>query len=226
MSRREELFEAVRQEQIVTVVREDSAETGLKIARTLVEHGARIIEVTMTTPDALDIIQALKKAYAGRGLLLAAGSLRGGNDAAEARRAGAEILVSPHTDLRVIDYALEHDLLCIAGALTPTEVVQAWEAGAGIIKIFPAPQVGGPAYITALRQPIRDIPLLAGGPIPLESIDDYLDAGAIAVNLGATLALPDLVRRSDWSAIGRRLSIALATIQTRTRTERPDAVIH
>jgi len=211
---------------MVAVVREDSMEAGLAVGKTFVEHGARIVEVTMTTPDALDILRTLKTTYATRGIIFAAGSLRSSTDAAEARRAGAEILVSPHTDMRVIEYALEHDLLCVAGALTATEVIQAWEAGAGVVKIFPAPLVGGAPYIRALRQPIRDIPLLAGGPVTLDSIDDYLDAGAVAVNLGSALALPELVHRAAWNEIGRRVSIAVTTIQNRHKTHHQETAVH
>jgi 2-dehydro-3-deoxyphosphogluconate aldolase/(4S)-4-hydroxy-2-oxoglutarate aldolase len=143
--------------------------------------------------------------------------VRGTDEAAASRKAGAEILVSPHTDLRVIDYAMEHDMLCVAGAATPTEIIRAWEAGAGIIKIYPAKQLGGPDYIRTIRQPIRGIPMLAGGPIGLDEIETYLDAGTVAVNLGASLAPAALVRAKEWGAVGklaaRAVSIARACVE-------------
>ena len=84
-------------------------------------------------------------------------------DAAMARRAGAKIIVSPHTDLQVIEYANENDMLCVAGASTPTEIIRAWEAGCDIVKVYPAHYLGGPDYIRTIRGPIRDVLMLAGG---------------------------------------------------------------
>lgn len=222
-SRRQELFDFVLRERMVAVVREDSAENGERVARSYLSAGARIVEITFTTPSAVEILARLADEASSRGAVLAAGSVRNTNDAAEARRAGAQVLVSPHTSLPVVEYALEHDLLCIAGAMTPTEIISAWEAGAGIVKIFPAPLVGGAAYIRAVRQPVRDIPLLAGGPVTLETIDEYLDAGAVAVNLGGALALPELVQAGRFDEISRRVSMALATIASRQQTE---ALVH
>jgi len=224
MSRRETLFEAVTRDVIVGVVREDDAADAWEIARTYAENGIRSIEVTLTTPDALKLITRLAEQYGSRGVTVAAGTLRSGDAAADARRAGAQILVSPHTDLRVIEYAMEHDLLCIAGAATPTEIIKAWEAGAGIIKVYPVDFLGGPDYIRTIRQPIRDVPLLAGGPVKIESMVAYLDAGVVAINLGASLAVPDLVRSRNWGEIGRRVARAVAVILARRRPE--SALVH
>ena len=167
------------------------------------------------TPDAFDLISTLARRYAGDEVTLAAGTVRTSNDAAQARRAGAEIIVSPHTDVRVIEYAIENDMLTIAGAATATEILHAWEAGCDIVKIFPAPQLGGPDYIRAIRGPIRDVPMLAGGPVSLDAIEGYLDAGCVAVNLGIALAVPDLVRQKQWEEIGRRVILATSIVQSR-----------
>lgn len=219
---RKELLARVYTEQIVGVVREDSAEAAEAVAEAYARNGIRIIEVTMTTPDAVELLGALEKRH-GKNLVLAAGSVRSTNDAALARRAGATIIVSPHTDPHVIDYAIENDLLCIAGASTPTEIIRAWEAGCDIVKIYPAHHLGGPDYIRTIRGPIRDVPMLAGGPVPLDMIDHYLDAGCIAVNLGPSLAVPDLVRSEQWEEIGRRALLATSIIQSRRHVEQPDA---
>ena len=85
-----------------------------------------------------------------------------------------------------------------AGAATTTEIITAWEKGADIVKVYPAHHLGGPDFIRTIRGPIRDVPMLAGGPVPLDEIDSYLDAGCVAVNLGASLALPELVRDEQW----------------------------
>jgi 2-dehydro-3-deoxyphosphogluconate aldolase/(4S)-4-hydroxy-2-oxoglutarate aldolase len=219
---RKELLARVHAEQIIGVVRENHAEAALAVAEAYAANGIRLIEVTMTTPDALDLMAALVKRH-GTNITVAAGTVRSTNDAALARRAGAEMIVSPHTDASVIEYSNEHDLLCIAGAATPTEIIRAWEAGCDIVKVYPAHHLGGPDYIRTIRGPIRDVLMLAGGPVPLDLIDTYLDAGCMAVNLGPSLAVPDLVREEQWDEIGRRAMLATSIIQSRRNLEQAAA---
>lgn len=220
---RKELLARVIHEQIVGVVREESALSAEAVADAYAANGIRIIEVTLTTPDAIQLIATLAQRYAGHDITVAAGSVRSTNDAALARRAGAQIIVSPHTDPHVIEYAIENDLLSVAGAGTATEIVRAWDAGTDLVKVFPAHFLGGPDFIRTIRGPIRDIPLVAGGPVPLDMIDSYLDAGCVAVNLGASLAVPDLVKTQQWDEIGRRAMLATSIIQSRKAVETPDS---
>jgi len=217
---RKELLAKVIEHAIVGVVRENSPEAAAAVADAYATNGIHIVEVTLTTPDAFELIANLAGRYAGE-ITIAAGTVRSSNDAAAARRAGAEIIVSPHTNVRVIEYANENELLSVAGAATPTEIIQAWEAGCDIVKIFPAAAYGGPDYIRTIRGPIRDVPMLAGGPIPLDMIESYLDAGCIAVNLGISLALPDLVKAQQWDEIGRRALLASSIIQSRRAETEP-----
>lgn len=224
---RKELLAKVQTHKIIGVVREDSVEAAEAVADSYARNGIRIIEITLTTPDAFDLIAKLAQRYADKDIAMAAGTVRSANDAAAARRAGAQVIVSPHTDLQVIEYAVENDLLSIAGAGTATEVIRAWEAGSDIVKIFPALYLGGPDYIRTIRGPIRDVLMLAGGPVPLDSIDAYLDSGCIAVNLGVSLAVPDLVRSKQWEEIGRRVILATSIIQSRKSAPvRDSAYVH
>ncbi len=218
---RKELLERVIHEQIVGVVREDNTFSAEAVAEAYANNGIRIIEITLTTPDAISLISMLAERYASQGVTMAAGSVRTTNDAAAARRAGAQIIVSPHTDYQVIEYAAENDLLSVAGAGTATEIIRAWEAGCDLVKVFPAHFLGGPDFIRTIRGPIRDIPLVAGGPVPLDMIDSYLDAGCVAVNLGASLAVPDLVKTQQWDEIARRVMLAASIIQSRKAAEVP-----
>jgi 2-dehydro-3-deoxyphosphogluconate aldolase/(4S)-4-hydroxy-2-oxoglutarate aldolase len=218
---RKELLAKVVEHAIVGVVRENSAEAAAAVADAYARNGIRIVEITLTTPDALALIASVAARFAGE-VTVAAGTVRSSNDAAAARRAGAELIVSPHTDVRVIEYANENDLLSVAGAATPTEIIQAWEAGCDVVKIFPAAALGGPDYIRTIRGPIRDIPMLAGGPIPLDTIESYLDAGCIAVNLGVSLAVPELVKTQQWDEIGRRALLASSIVQSRRTELEPD----
>ncbi|HEY4641780.1 MAG TPA: bifunctional 4-hydroxy-2-oxoglutarate aldolase/2-dehydro-3-deoxy-phosphogluconate aldolase [Thermoanaerobaculia bacterium] len=223
---RKELFEKVAMEQIIGVVRENSVGAAESVADVFAENGIRILEVTLTTPEAFGLIERFAQKFAPMGVVIAAGTTRNTNDAAQARRAGAKIIVSPHTDVSVIEYANEHDLLCVAGAGTATEIIRAWEAGADIVKVFPALYLGGPDYIRTLRGPIRDVPMLAGGPVPLDTIESYLDAGCMAVNLGASLAVPDLVNTEQWEEIGRRALLATSIIQSRNVAITADSYVH
>lgn len=227
MNRKARLFRRLCENGIIGVVREESREAGLEVARTFARNGLTLIEVTMTTPDAIDILSQLKQELAGSDVTLAAGSLRGDTDAAAARKAGAEILVSPHTDLRLIDYGSENDMLVISGAATATEIIHAWERGADVIKLYPALHLGGADFVRTLKQPIRDIPLLAGGPVSIDSIRDYLHAGVVAVNLGASLAPPESVNVGDWEEIGRRVQRAVREVRAfRGISPAPTTMVH
>jgi 2-dehydro-3-deoxyphosphogluconate aldolase / (4S)-4-hydroxy-2-oxoglutarate aldolase len=218
---RKALLAKVIESAIVGVVRENSAEAASAVADAYARNGIHIIEITLTTPDAFDLIAQIAARYSGE-VTVAAGTVRSSNDAAAARRAGAELIVSPHTNAQVIEYANENELLSVAGAATPTEIIQAWETGCDIVKIFPAAALGGPDYIRTIRGPIRDIPMLAGGPIPLDTIESYLDAGCVAVNLGVSLAVPDLVKTEQWDEIGRRALLASSIVQSRRAELEPD----
>src|SRR5215467_7762556 len=148
---RKDLLSKVCQEQIVGVVREETIDDAAAVAEAYARNGIRIIEVTLTTPDALDLIARLAERHRPADITIAAGTVRSSNDAAAARRAGAEVIVSPHTNLGVIEYANENDMLSIAGAATPTEIINAWEAGTDIVKVYPAQFLGGPNYIRVIR---------------------------------------------------------------------------
>jgi len=220
---RKELLARVIHDQIVGVVREDNPVAAEAVADAYALNGIRVVEITLTTPEAIELISTISIRYAKDDVIVAVGSVRSTNDAAAARRAGAQIIVSPHTDPHIIEYAVENDLLSVAGALTPTEVVRAWDAGCDLVKIFPVHYIGGPEYVRTLRGPIRDIPLVAGGPVPLDMIENYLDAGCVAVNLGASLAAPDLVKTAQWDEIGRRAMLAASIIASRKAVEIPDS---
>ena len=221
---RKELLSRVCAEHIIGIVREESAEAARAVAEEYARNGIQIIEITFTTPEAVELMAYMSQKY--RDVAIAAGTVRSTNDAATARRAGARAIVSPHTDVRIIEYAVENDLLSIAGAGTCTEIIRAWETGCDIVKVYPAHHLGGPDFIRTIRGPIRDVPMLAGGPIPLDMIDSYLDAGCVAVNLGGSLAVPDLVKQKKWEEIGRRVLLATSIVQSRKSSLQQDSYVH
>jgi 2-dehydro-3-deoxyphosphogluconate aldolase / (4S)-4-hydroxy-2-oxoglutarate aldolase len=148
--------------------------------------GLQAVEVTMNTPGAERMVAAHRQAVpAGR--LLGMGTIRNPEEARKALAAGAMFLVTPNLDPEVIGLARKNGVPVIAGALTPTEVYTAWQAGADLIKVFPCGSLGGPRYIRELRGPFDHIPLAAVGGVTLANLQNYFAAGATAVGVGASL---------------------------------------
>jgi 2-dehydro-3-deoxyphosphogluconate aldolase/(4S)-4-hydroxy-2-oxoglutarate aldolase len=161
--------------------------------------GLTAMEITMNTPGATKILQD-NRANVPSGKYLGMGTIRTVEEARMASDAGAMFFVTPNTDTRVIEYAVEKNIPVIAGALTPTEVYMAWSAGATMVKVFPAGTLG-PGYIRDLRGPFDRIPLVAVGGINKGNVWDYLDAGAVAVGVGGSLFGEDAVRSERYSEV-------------------------
>lgn len=171
---------------IVPVVRASSPQQAMAAVEAVCAGGIPIAEVTMTVPGAVEVIRELVKA-AGKDVLVGAGTVL---DAEAARRcldAGAEFLVSPGFDLATVQLAAREDKLVMAGALTPTEVIQAWRAGSDFVKIFPCGNVGGPKYIKALKGPLPQVPMVPTGGVNLQTAADFLKAGSAALGIGGEL---------------------------------------
>lgn len=221
MRTKADILSSIREQGIIGVVRFERAELAAGTAEAYAQHGIRNIEITMTTPGALDLIADLAHRLGSEGVVIAAGSVRGDEEARLAHEAGAEVLVSPHTDPAVIAYAKKNDLACVAGATTPTEVIHAWELGASIIKIYPARLLGGPDYIRTIRQPIRGVDMLAGGPVSVEELGPYFDAGVVAVNMADALAPLAFVEQNRWDEVGERVRHAIDAFESWKR-EHPE----
>jgi 2-dehydro-3-deoxyphosphogluconate aldolase/(4S)-4-hydroxy-2-oxoglutarate aldolase len=198
MSRHEDLSRVLNSG-IVAVIRSTSSEQLVEVARALYEGGVDVLEVTFTVPRALEIIAAVRKAL-GDKVLLGAGTVLDSETARAAFLAGAEFLVSPTVNLDVIKMGNRYDKLVMPGAFTPTEILTAWEAGAQVIKVFPA-DIGGPAYLKTLHGPLPQVRLLPTGGVNLNTIADFLKAGACAVGLGGALVEPKAVQTGDMARI-------------------------
>lgn len=198
----------IRDEVIIGVVRFEDPAYSAMVARTYADSGLECIEITMTTPGALELITELAYQHRESDMVLAAGSVRETDEVDQVAEAGAAVVVSPHLSERVIERTLERGLVSVAGASTPSEIIRARELGAHVVKIYPARLLGGPEYFRTIRQPIRGVDMLAGGPVETDEIEPYLDAGAIAVNMGGAFAPLDLVEANDWGAVGDRIAEA------------------
>ena len=197
MSESTRLLDRLQQTRIVVVIRGSQTAGLSSLAGDLASLGLDVHEITMTTPGALSCIEELRLTHPK--LVVGAGTVLDAQQARDAIKAGAQFLVSPTLDHEVVAIAKSNGAMAIPGALTPTEIYQAWCAGADIVKIFPA-SVGGPAYIRALRGPLPNVPLLPTGGINVDNVSTYLEAGATAACLGTSFVQPEALESGDFSA--------------------------
>lgn len=198
MSRHRDL-QRVLESGLVSIIRARSSDQLVNVARALYEGGIHVIEVTFTVPDALQILRDVQRELGDR-ILLGAGSVLDAETARAAILAGAEFIVSPVVNRDVIELCNRYDKVVMPGAFTPTEVVQAWQAGADVVKIFPA-DVGGPAYLKSLHGPLPQVRLMPTGGVNLETLGDFMQAGACAVGLGSALVEKQAVESGDMDRI-------------------------
>jgi 2-dehydro-3-deoxyphosphogluconate aldolase / (4S)-4-hydroxy-2-oxoglutarate aldolase len=184
---------------VVAVVRSPDSQQLVEVARALADGGVTVVEITMSVPDALDVLRQVRRALGDR-LLLGAGTILDTETARAALLAGAEYLVAPTLNLDVIRLCQRYDKLVIPGAFTPTEILAAWEAGADIVKVFPA-DVVGPAFFKALRGPLPQIRLMPTGGVDLTSAPEFLRAGACCLGVGGQLVDPKAVAAGDFDRI-------------------------
>ncbi|HVS35399.1 MAG TPA: bifunctional 4-hydroxy-2-oxoglutarate aldolase/2-dehydro-3-deoxy-phosphogluconate aldolase [Gemmataceae bacterium] len=184
---------------VVAVVRAPEGPLLVEVARALADGGIDVVEITMSVPDALDVLRQVRRALGDR-LLLGAGTILDPETARAALLAGAEYLVAPTVNLDVIRLCQRYDKLVMPGAFTPTEILAAWEAGADIVKVFPA-DVLGPAFFQAMRGPLPQIRLMPTGGVDLTTAGDFLRAGACCLGVGGHLVDPKTVAARDFDRI-------------------------
>jgi 2-dehydro-3-deoxyphosphogluconate aldolase/(4S)-4-hydroxy-2-oxoglutarate aldolase len=184
---------------IVAVVRSPDSQQLVEVVRALADGGVTVAEITMTVPDALDVLRRVRQALGDR-ILLGAGTILDTETARAALLAGAEYLVAPTVNLDVIRMCQRYSKLVVPGAFTPTEILTAWEAGADIVKVFPA-EVVGPAFFKAMRGPLPQVRLMPTGGVDLNTAADFLRAGACCLGLGSQLVEPRAVAEGHFDRI-------------------------
>jgi len=209
---REQIVARLREVGIIPIIRATSADVALPVAEALLQAGLPVVEITMTVPNAIDAIGAVAKRFAGK-MLLGAGTVTDAHTAKRAVDAGAEFIVSPCLVREVIDAAQHANAAVLPGALTPSEVFEAFRTGGDMVKIFPAQSVGGAAYLRALRGPFPGIPLVPTGGVTLENIGEMFKAGAAAVGVGSELISQDALARRDYAVIGVLAKQFLAAVR-------------
>ena len=208
---KEQILSAITEIGIVPVVRTSSAESAIKAIDAICRGGIRAAEITMTVPGALRALEKVADQF-GDKLVLGAGTVLDTETARACMLAGAEFLVAPGLKLSVIEIAKRYSKVICPGALTPTEVLAAWEAGSDIVKIFPCGNVGGPKYIKALRGPFPHIEMIPTGGVNLETAGEFLKAGACAVAVGGELVDTKSIREGRYDVVEERARQYLAVI--------------
>jgi 2-dehydro-3-deoxyphosphogluconate aldolase / (4S)-4-hydroxy-2-oxoglutarate aldolase len=211
---RESTIERIVNCGIVAVVRSESSAALVKVVQALAEGGVTAAEVTFTVPDAIDVIRQIRREV-GDAVVLGAGTVLDSETARAALLAGAEYIVAPTVNLEVIRLCRRYSKVVIPGAFTPTEVLAAWEAGADVVKIFPA-DVGGPSYLKALRGPLPHIRLMPTGGVDLSTAESFLKAGACCLGVGGALVDPNAIANGDFTRI-RDIAAQYVAIVRRVR---------
>lgn len=184
---------------IVAVIRAESPDLLVDVAEALVAGGVEVMEVTFTVPRVTQVLEKVASKLGSR-ILLGAGTVLDAETARTAILSGAEFIVAPSVNLEVIALCRRYSKLVMPGALTPTEVVTAWQAGADIVKIFPS-ELTGPKYLKALHGPLPQVRLMPTGGVNLDTAEEFLKAGACALGIGGSLVDPKAVASGDLKKI-------------------------
>ncbi len=204
------MSDALQETRIIGILRAADASRAEAVAGTLIDNGIRCLELTMTTPGALEVVERLA-ARLPDSVDIGMGTVLSADEVSRAADAGARFVVAPSVVPDVVEAALGRGLASYPGALTPTEIHTAWRTGATAVKLFPGGSLG-PAYLTAVRAPLPDIPLVPTGAVELDAIPDWLSAGAFAVGLGGPLIGDALSPDGDLEALAHRARMACAAV--------------
>lgn len=207
---RQELVARVERERIVAVLRLDDTAAVRPVVDALAAGGVRLFEVTMTVPDAAAVIRRMV-IDAGRDAVFGAGTVIDAETATRVIDAGAAFVVSPVFRRAIVETCHSRDIAAIPGCFTPTEILDAWDAGADIVKVFPATSLG-PSYFKDLRAPLPDVRLMPTGGVSIENAADWLRAGAVAIGIGSALVDAAAVRAGYYRELTRRAERLVANV--------------
>ncbi|MBW4517847.1 MAG: bifunctional 4-hydroxy-2-oxoglutarate aldolase/2-dehydro-3-deoxy-phosphogluconate aldolase [Timaviella obliquedivisa GSE-PSE-MK23-08B] len=201
----------VQQQRAIAVIRVAQYDLGLHLAKAAAEGGMELIEITWNSDRPAQLIQHLRAHLPH--CMIGAGTLLTRIDMEKAIAAGAQFLFTPHANVDLIRAAVDLQVPIVPGALSPTEIVTAWQAGATCIKIFPIQSVGGADYIRHICAPLANIPMIPTGGVTLENARTFLEAGAIAVGVSGQLFPQEAIARGDWQAVTQRAKRLVALVR-------------
>ncbi len=198
----QQAMDIIRNTGVIAIMRTQSSEQLLRAADAIRAGGVCVIEVTMTTPGALRIIEEATGKY-GEDVLFGAGTVLDGESARAALLAGAQFIVAPAFNAEVVQICRRYSIPVFPGAYTPTEILTAWEAGADMVKVFPA-SIGGPRLIKAIKAPLPQVELVPVGGVNMETAADFIRAGAAALGVGSALINQTLLDSDDFATLTER----------------------
>lgn len=204
------LLQRIHAAAMIAIVRADSGTAALALAEACIDGGVSALEIAFTTPDTLEVIKTLRTRH-GDAVLIGAGTVLDATSARLAILAGAQCIISPGLDPDTIRLANRYQIPVLPGAMTPTEILTALEAGADIVKIFPG-EAFGPSYLKALRAPLPQAPLMPTGGVTLDNLADWFAQGAVAVGVGGSLTGP--AAQGDLRAVAARARDFVAALRT------------
>jgi 2-dehydro-3-deoxyphosphogluconate aldolase/(4S)-4-hydroxy-2-oxoglutarate aldolase len=199
---KEQVLQRVHEIGLIPVLRAQSATEALQLADAIAAGGVSVLEVTMTVPGAVDVIRQIVE-HSGDRMLVGAGTVMDPETAQACMQAGARFIVSPSLNLKTIEICRLRGIAVFPGALTPTEVVTAWDAGADAVKVFPCSAVGGAKYLKALKAPLPQIELIPTGGVSLATAAEFLAAGAFALGVGGDLVDNAAIARGEPEVVTR-----------------------
>ena len=194
-----DILQKLGEYRLVSVVRGVKEDKALQTAEALYRGGIRAIEITMNTSGALRMLENIKETY-GDKMLVGAGTVLDPENAVNAIQAGADFVLSPTLSARVIEVCSRYSRLAVPGVLTPTEILTAWEAGAQLVKVFPA-RVFGPKYIQDIKRPLPQVEIMPVGGVSLKNAADFIKNGAYALGIGSALVNPEWTGRGEFEKI-------------------------
>lgn len=209
--KKQAVIDRILEEGVVPVLRAESHEIALQAVEALRAGGIGVLEVTMTVPGAVKLIARLSGEI-GDECLIGAGTVLSEKAAAECVEAGARFIVSPAVNVATIEFCKSLDVPVLPGAFTPTEVVTAWNAGADMVKLFPAGAGGGPGYLKSLRAPLPHVKFVPTGGISIDNAGDYIRAGAVAIGVGADLVDTKAIRAGHAHIVTEQARRYLAAV--------------
>jgi 2-dehydro-3-deoxyphosphogluconate aldolase / (4S)-4-hydroxy-2-oxoglutarate aldolase len=198
------VLEKIKSDKLIPVIRTSTTDDARATVETLAENSISVFELTLTIPNSSDLIRALAKQYTN--FLLGAGTVLTVEEAQNCVEAGAKFVVSPVYNPKIIEYCRIKEVVVVSAGLTPTEIYQAWEAGADMVKVFPCNAMGGAVYIKALKTVFPKVELMPTGGVTLETIKNFLQAGATAVGVGADLLDLQLLKQERKALIAEKIN--------------------
>jgi len=208
-----ETLQRIRDIGVIPVVRASSADEAIQVVEAIRAGGVSLLEITMTVPGAVQVIETLTKKF-GDEAIVGAGTVLDAQTASACVSAGAKFIVSPALNLETIGFCREHDVPVMPGALTPTEIVTAWNAGADFVKVFPCGALGGASYIKSLKAPLPQIELVPTGGVTLATAASFIQAGAAAIGVGADLVDVNAIRAGEAHQVTAAAQAYIAAVRS------------